>query len=135
MVTESGPMRALVQIVLWNLGFVVAFVLLVSNLGHRPSEAIGVMLPAIVGTWLVFMGSLYARGRRWVIGCAVAAGALFALQVALLVLLIWMSQGFGGRTDHTSVYEFLLLLTLAAGPTMIWWFTRSRLRAGASPET
>ena len=93
------------------------------------------LLPAIVGTWLVFMGSLYASGRRWVIGLAVAAGALFALEVALLVLLIWMSQGFGGRTDHTSVYEFLLLLTLAAGPTMIWWFTRSQLRAGASPET
>ena len=127
-------MRTLVHIVLWNVGFVAAFALLVSNLGHRPAETIGVMLPAIVGTWLVFLGSLYASGRRWVIGCAVAAGALFVLQVALLVLLIWMSQGFGGRTDHTSVYEFLLLLTLAAGPTMIWWFTRSRLRAGAFPE-
>lgn len=86
----------------------------------------GVMLPAIVGAWLVFMGSLYASGRRWVIGCAAVVGALFALQAAILVLLIWLSQGFGGRTHHTSLYEFLLLLTLAAGPTMTWWFLRSK---------
>jgi hypothetical protein len=128
-------MRTLVQIVLWNVGFAVAFVLLVSNLSHGPAETIGVMLPAIVGIWLVFMGSLYASGRRWVIGYAAVAGALFALQAAILVLLTWISQGFGGRTDHTAIYEFLLLLTLAAGPTMIWWFVRSRLRVGASPET
>lgn len=128
-------MRTFVQIVLWNVGFAVAFVLLVSNLDHGPAEAIGVMLPAIVGTWLVFLGSWYANGRRRVIACAVAAGALFVLQVALLVVLVWFSQGFGGRTDHTSIHEFLLLLTLAAGPTMIWWFVRSRLRAGASPGT
>jgi hypothetical protein len=81
------------------------------------------------------MGSLYASGRRWVIGYAAVAGALFALQAAILVLLTWISQGFGGRTDHTAIYEFLLLLTLAAGPTMIWWFVRSRLRVGAFPET
>lgn len=128
-------MRTLVQIVLWNVGFVVVFVLLVSNLSHGPAETIGVMLPAIVGTWLVFMGSLYANGRRWVIGYAAVGGALFALQVAILVLLTWISQGFGGRTDHTSFYEFLLLLTLAAGPTLIWWFVRSKLRVGAFPGT
>jgi len=128
-------MRILVQIVLWNVGFAVAFVLLVSNLSHGPAETIGVMLPAIVGTWLVFLGTLYASGRRWVIGCAAVAGALFALQVAILVLLTWISQGFGGRTDHTSIYEFLLLLTLAAGPTMIWWFMRSKPRIGAFPGT
>ena len=80
-------MRTFVQIVLWNVGFAVAFVLLVSNLEHRPAETIGIMLPAIVGTWLIFLGSWYANGRRWVIACAVAAGALFALQVALLVAL------------------------------------------------
>ena len=128
-------MRTFVQIVLWNVGFAVAFVLLVSSLEHRPAETIGIMLPAIVGTWLIFLGSWYANSRRWVIACAVAAGALFALQVALLVALVWISQGFGGRTDHTSIYEFLLLLTLAAGPTMIWWFARSRLRVGAFPGT
>jgi len=128
-------MRTLVQIVLWNVGFAVAFVLLVSNLSHGPAETIGVMLPAIVGTWLVFLGTLYASGWRWVIGCVVVAGALFALQVAILVLLTWISQGFGGRTDHTSIYEFLLLLTLAAGPTMIWWFMRSKPRIGAFPGT
>ena len=122
-------MRLLIRLVAWNLGFIAAFaalVVVVMRVSSSAGDTMGLMLPAILAVWLLFLGALYAGRRGAVIAVAAVAGVLFAVQAALLVLLTWFSQGFGGRTHHTAVYEVLLLWVALGAPALVWWFVRAK---------
>jgi hypothetical protein len=125
--------RTLIHLVLWNIGFVAAIAFVVVNAGGDAGDMIGMLMPGILATWILWLGGLYAKGRFGVVGCATAAGILYVLQALLLVVLIWWSQGFGGRGRHTAMFEVFLLLTVLAGPILTWWLVRSK--RAARPET
>jgi heme/copper-type cytochrome/quinol oxidase subunit 4 len=81
----------------------------------------------LLGLWVLFLGSKYATRRGAVIACAVGAAALGLLQIALLAFLRAWSQGFGGRTNLTTIFELLLAVVLVIGVIVIWVFVRAKL--------
>jgi hypothetical protein len=127
-----AAIRTVIHLVLWNIGFAGAFAALVASLGSGSGDTLGVMLPAIAATWLLFLAGLYANSRGWVIGCA---GLLYTMQVLVSVFLVWFSRGFGGRGSHTGMFEFQLVVTVIAGTAMVWWFLRSKLPPHAKQIT
>lgn len=122
-------MRTLIRLLFWNIVFVAGLAATVAGLfaigADNAAGTTGLLLPALLGIWLLFLGGRFARRRAAVLACAAAAGLLFLLQCALLAFLIWFSQGFGGRTDQTGLFEVLLLWTVLAAGWLLWRFLRA----------
>lgn len=130
-------MRVTFRIVLWSIAFVAALLAVVfafavwveyylPPVGRHVADAIGLSVPGLIALWVLFLGSRYATRRGAVIACAVGASLLGLIQSALLALLLVWSQGFGGRTTLTPVFEVLLAAVLLTGVVLVWRFVHAK---------
>jgi len=122
----------LLQLALWNVGFVACVAALAAiAFAAAPLAAgfIGISLPYIIALWLLVLGMRFASGRWAAISIAVIACLLLLLQCLIFGAGILLSPY---HFEHRTQSQLALAAVIVTGVAFVWRYLRAKF---SRPQT